>query len=444
MMDAPEENAPPFTITFPPFVPADIDFPPLQNERGGFLVHVHFPQGFVYGMVAPARLLRAKGLAGRTAVEQWVRAFVIEHVLGRIERWGKTDLLLILGSRPLEIHLYAPLPETRKWRVDQGITFFYFPPIWVGDSPVAPDRTINFEDMKVEVYRRQLSASRIWFAVTRDGQVTVDFSEWTQGGIPDFEAAEAFDASRQIREEALSLWMSVANVFQTCLHATAIRLSNYIHAPTAVTPRRIHKRRGINCRGGGGPGGAHWGLEQARNPNTYNPQLPPGLMDWRIADRNACGAPLRLDTLDAALDVLDSLVAMPVEKGLRRVELYGFASRAFCDGNFSLALLQGWLVTESLLHEMWRKHPRFARSVHNIGEVTDKLHELGSLPDNVHQSCDRARRVRNKLVHELLSPDKDTTFNLLQATEDLFSLVLALEFRTPLHISSNSSAMPVD
>lgn len=451
-----------FWTTTPPFRPGDIN--PGLDAFGGSLLHLHFADAqYVYGVVVAGDLMEELRLGAGNEVEAWVNSSVAPQLALERDAVGAGNRLIVLrGGSRREVFPYEPLPETRMWRVAQSIEFYYFPPTWVIDSPEAADRSIDFEAMRARVYQRQLTQSRIKVAAARDGLFTFDFSEWSEGNIAPFEGRNPFDGSKDLRELRQSLWVSVANTFQSCLYANSLVHATPLASPMPLTPERLHKGHSLDS-GCGGLIRAHFGLEEARYPSSYDKQLPPG-MDWKIKERSVRGPALSKAALDATLDELDMLLALPVERGLHRVEMYGLAARAFSDGNFSMALLQGWLVTESLLSEMWAEHlegrnKTFDDGSKLLGErrlsfLTDKevtislcshlLLALEVLPLRLFQKTEKGRKARNELVHSMKTPKKAVVQELLEATRELLSQRMGVEWTLPLTVYAHWSATPAD
>ena len=462
------DDKPAYKLSLPPFSAGDLNI--FEGRHDFYFAHLTFADGFVYGVAVQQGLMEKRGIHSTNKFGEWLHNYAGEEIVPRISKFGRENRMLIVGEkRPRDISLaildvfgYDPLPETRRWRVEQAIEFFYFPPIWVEKSAVNKDRSVNFSGMKEEVHRAELRKSRIKFSCTRDGLFTFDFTDWEQGAIPVFEAADPFDGSKAERESAQSLRLSVANVFLTCLHATALKSGSLIHRPFILAPSRIRSKIDIDSGSGGGSR-THLGMGEARNPRTYDKQLPPGMSDWRIVDREVL-PPVPINVLDESLVLLDEIVCLPIEKGLQRVKLYGLASSAFCDGNFSISLLQAWPVTESLLFEIWRKHLD-----DNNGEIEDGVKLLNSkrmealtgkdmtasmvtnllffqklLPYSVYSRLQKARQARNSLVHGLKPPPKQIVLDLLEATEELMGLVLNLHLKLHHHVGGQGTAVPVD
>lgn len=151
--------------------------------------------------------------------------------------------------------------------------------------------------------------------------------------------------------------------------------------------------------------------------------------DWRILDRGLDRA-VPLVALEKSCDLLDSLLKMDAAAGITRVELYSNANRAYCEGNLIPALLQAWLVVESLLHQLWRNQPN-RRELDSIFQVLNALGQSGALSAELVDRLQGIRRIRNATVHELAPPQSPDCLACLESVEQLFEIVLSLKLSLP-------------
>ena len=452
-------------VSLPPYSPYDVGL----GNAGEYLAHVRFGEGYVYGVIPVGDTLEVLQVRTGASFRDWLAEHVQDLILPEVEKWGKENRLILLeilakdcSDIGFTILSYEPVPETRTWRLDHGVDFFYFPPIWVIESAESPgDRKLDTKKMRERVYLKELSHSKVAVAVTCDGLFTVDFFKWEVGRIPDVVAAESFDLSTEEREKAQSLWISVCNVLQVCIFIRSIQHKKGIHRPFPMFPSRTQRRVGINSRGGGGASRAHLGLDGARRPPREGEA---GWMDWRIGERSIY-LPVSKEVLDDALDTLDSILSMPLERGLRRVEFYASASQHYHEGNFSLALMQAWPVVESLLFELWRGHLEEVNERYSSGDeklintprlklltgdkatasvVTALLVTLSILEPRIANRCDKVRQARNSLMHELKTPTRQLALEALELAETLMKQVIGLDLSQPHSVSVGGSAHAID
>lgn len=436
-----------FTITCPPgWPPIDPqEFLAPGSGQAPYFAHVRFDQGFTYGLVGPAQLMQQTVAVGsRDNFRAWLPHFVETRILPRLEALGRKNALVILGpdeaGTGLKIKQLRPypwvLPETCIWKPAQAVEFFFFPPIWVHSSAVGPDGNVDFRAMKERVFKTKLSHTGIQIAATRDGQFVFDFSEWAPASLPPFEAADTGDPARKAQQmEAYGLRISVVNAFLTCLRSASWAHRHIVHSPIPITIHNIHDRAGIDSNGGSGSCRAYLGMDDARHPRGYHPDLP-HICDWRIADRSAL-APIQVEHMEEALQMLDAALLLPTEKALQRIVLYGHACKAFEENNFPLALGQAWLACESLLSEMWDAHQKSQpgggkrKKPRQISAIIKELVDAGLITADLFATIDPARGARNGWIHDLDPPTMEMANHGLTVWEILMEKVSSLRLQIP-------------
>jgi len=328
-------------VTFPPETPEMVfRYYIPQGGTAPFFVHLHFVEGFIYGVVAPTTIL---GITwhDQARFEFWVRDYTAATLAPKMDQLGRDNRLIYLSGSEADPKLdrvepYQPVPETKVFLFDQALEFFYFPPMWVGSNPENGDGTIDFNRMKQRVFEQSLPTSGLKIGATMDGQFVLDFTDWSPGFFAPIEATSSRD-KKILKNQAMKdgLRLAVANTFVVLLHATCCQLQSMIHFPIRVTPERIHRKRSLNS-GGSGAVRANYSLDGARSHHGYRTDLPQRL-DWRIVDRSVL-PPIPLRALEGACTLLDSVLSLPLERGLTRVELYAHAATAYREYNFSLCL----------------------------------------------------------------------------------------------------------
>lgn len=313
-------------------------------------------------------------------------------------------------------------------------------------------QSIDVTVLADEVFRGELSIG-VPVRVLREGMFIFDFSAWEPGRpLPVQDDPGDFDVIAAIALRRSTLM----NAHLACLYTAIARLQDIAPQGTmVVTPSELITINSFEESWGGTGGDTRLSaLSQARFASTYGVGLPP-CFDWRLMFRFPT---VEVPTLEESFRLLNTITNHSSESLLDTVDLYMRGCRAQQDHNYSLALVMMWTICEQLLQKLWRRYLNDNRQRELDGNkvpfvtrerkkaledsrtfsasvVSEMLSLVGRLPLHLYKELTKARKTRNRWVHDLAPVSREAAQSSVKAAEQMLRFVEGVDLEIPLNLS---------
>jgi hypothetical protein len=241
--------------------------------------------------------------------------------------------------------------------------YYYFPPIWIGDTGQDLVEQIPVEVRHERVLFKELG-NGIQVTVSRDGMFLFDFSRWPDDSTGRQTTVTGYDAAA----EALFRRLLVLNTHVACLHWALLRQQRFVIPKMVVSPSTVVMADSLDATTLGSPDSRIRALASGGSRSFQG--VGSGAAQFFEVKSESRSIGVSEAALRQSLDPLEEVLSKDFPRVAELTELYLKACRAAEEFDFSLSHTISWAICEKLLSVLWARYVD-ARATNDTGPKTD-------------------------------------------------------------------------